>query len=82
MMNPAQNLLAWLTAQAGFPGRRLPSSAELLLCFAAAANEAEESESQAGGMVQRHDPATRASQKAHALRRSQVHYKCDNSAKV
>lgn len=83
---PATSLpsfLGWLSAHAGFPRHRLPGEAErlLLLAVAAAQEEAEESQRQRF-LVKSKDPASVSALKAHALRRSQVHFKCDNSAKV
>lgn len=78
------SLLTWLSQQAGFPGRRLPAGAELLLCLAAAAELDAEAAVPGGGAfgLPRQDGAMASAQRAHALRRSRVHFKCDNSAKV
>lgn len=75
--------LRWLTAQTGFPHHRLPANAELALLAAVAAAE-EEAGDQAREryLVKTRDPARDSALKAHALRRSLVHFKCDNSAKV
>jgi len=77
-------LLQWLSAHAGFPSCRLPAKAETLLCLAAAASQDEASDeagiSEFG--IQRRDPVKESALRAHALRRSRVHFKCDNSAKV
>jgi hypothetical protein len=51
------------------------------LCFAAAA-AAEEAAEQRRFLIKPRDPAQTSALRAHALRRSQVHFKCDNSAKV
>lgn len=77
-------LLPWLRAYAGFPGTRLPAAAELLLCAAAEAQAEDEATGPAGQTrgIERHRPGQQAALRAHALRRSQVHFKCDNSAKV
>lgn len=75
--------LRWLSAEAGFPHRRLPLDAERMLLVAVAA--AEEENREAGRerfLVKTRDPARDSALRAHALRRSQVHFKCDNSAKV
>lgn len=75
--------LRWLATHAGFPARRLPVKAELMLCAAAAAAEENRQEVAAGmHLIARKDPALQASQKALAMRRNRVHFKCDNSAKV
>lgn len=83
MTTPSETpVFAWLRP-AGFPHVRLEPKAELLLCFAAAAAREEAGAAKAGsGALVRQDPAVAAAQRAHALRRSRVHYKSDNSAKV
>jgi hypothetical protein len=78
---PLRETLSWLATHARFPASRLERGAETLLCFAAAAAAEEASESQRH-LIQRRDPAQTSAQRTHALRRSQVHFKCDNSAKV
>ena len=78
---PAGNVMQWLTRHAGFPTRRLSAQAERLVCVAALAAQ-EEAEEQRRFAIQRRDPAQTSALRAHGLRRSQVHYKCDNSAKV
>jgi len=79
--NPLQQTVRWLAMHAGFPLTRLESRAEALLCVAALAASEEEANS-ARFLVQRRDGAKDSALRAHALRRSQVHFKCDNSAKV
>lgn len=79
--NPLQATVSWLAANTRFPASRLSTSAEALLCVAALA-EAAESADNARFLVQRKDGAKDSALRAHAMRRSQVHYKCDNSAKV
>jgi hypothetical protein len=78
---PLQNAVRWLALHAGFPSRRLPAEAELLVCVSALAAEEEAQEAERF-LLQRRDPAQTSALRAHGLRRSQVHYKCDNSAKV
>lgn len=78
---PFQDALGWLARHAGFPLYRLPPSAEAMICVAALA-AAEEAAEQQRFALQRRDPAQTSALKAHGLRRTQVHYKCDNSAKV
>ena len=78
---PFRVVLRWLASHAGFPAGRLPAQAEKLVCVAALA-AAEDAEEQERYLVQRNDPAQAAALRAHGLRRSQVHYKSDNSAKV
>ncbi len=80
-LNPLRDTLRWLAAHARFPASRLAPRAETLLCLAALA-AAEEAEEQRRFLIQRSDPAQTSALRAHGLRRSRVHYKCDNSAKV
>lgn len=79
--DPTRDVLRWLTRHAGFPAGRLPPRAELLLCVAALSLN-EEASQQERFDLQRRDSAQAAALRAHGLRRSQVHYKSDNSAKV
>ena len=71
----------WLARHADFPRSRLPAKAESLVCVAALAAE-EEAVSAQRFLLQRRDPAQTAALRTHGLRRAQVHFKCDNSAKV
>ena len=73
--------LRWLSTHAGFPARRLPDDAVGMICVAALAAAEEEAERERF-LIQRRDPAQTSALKALGLRRSQVHFKCDNSAKV
>lgn len=75
------DVLGWLWRHAGFPRCRLPARAEHALCVAALAAEEEARETQRY-LIQRRDPAQTAALRTHGLRRSQVHFKSDNSAKV
>lgn len=79
--DPVRETLRWLSQHAGFPGARLPAKAEALVCVAALASAEEAREAQRF-LIQRRDPAQTSALRAHGLRRSQVHFKCDNSAKV
>jgi hypothetical protein len=74
-------VLAWLSGHTGFPTRRLGVRAETMVCVAALAAEEERVE-QERFALQRRVPAQTAALKTHNLRRTQVHFKCDNSAKV
>ncbi len=78
---PLPTVVHWLARHAGFPGRRLPAKAEALVCVAALA-AVEEEQARQRFLIQRRDPAQTSALRAHGLRRSQVHFKCDNSAKV
>ncbi len=79
--NPLERTLKWLATNAGFPARRLEAGAEALLCVGMLA-EAQEKAENARFLIERRDGAKDAALRAHAARRSLVHYKCDNSAKV
>lgn len=86
-MNPTSEsesfpaLVHWLALHAGFPTRRLPAGAESMICVAFLA-AAEEEQTRQRFLIQSRDPAQTSAQRALTLRRSQVHFKCDNSAKV
>lgn len=80
-VNPLQQVVTWMSAHAGFPQRRLVPKAETMLCMAALA-AAEDAANAERFLVQRRNAAMDSAQRAHALRRSRVHFKCDNSAKV
>ena len=75
------DVLRWLGQHAGFPRRRLPAKTETVLCVAALAATAE-AQDQQRYLIQSRDPAQTSALRQHGLRRSQVHFKCDNSAKV
>jgi hypothetical protein len=79
--DPLQATVRWLAAHTRFPASRLATPAEALLCFAAIAAADEAAERQRF-LIQSRDPAQTSALRAHGLRRSQVHFKCDNSAKV
>lgn len=79
---PLATTLKWLSQRAGFPASRLEERAERLVCVAALAAAEEEAEAQQRFALRSRDPAQSSAQRAHALRRAQVHFKCDNSAKV
>ena len=79
--DPLRDTVRWLAAHTRFPASRLAPRAEALLCLAALV-AAEEAEERQRFLIQRRDPAQTSALRAHGLRRSQVHYKCDNSAKV
>ena len=78
---PFREAVNWLAAHAGFPSRRLAAPAERLVCVAALAGAEEQAEQQRFAL-ERRVPAQTSAQRAHGLRRSRVHFKSDNSAKV
>lgn len=79
--NPLHATVRWLATCTNFPASRLEPRAEALLCFAAlaAADEVEERERH---LIKSSDAAMMSAQRTMANRRKQVHFKCDNSAKV
>jgi len=79
--DPLRDTVRWLATHTRFPASRLETRIEVLFCAAALAAVEEEQERQRF-LIQRRDPAQTSALRAHGLRRSQVHYKCDNSAKV
>ena len=79
--HPLLDTMRWLTANTRFPASRLEPRAELLL-FLGAFAAAQEIEEQQRFLIERRVGAQTSALKAHGLRRSQVHFKCDNSAKV
>jgi len=80
--DPLQATVRWLAAHTRFPASRLAAPAEALLCLAALAAADEAEEQQRRFLIQRSDPAQTSALRTHGLRRSRVHFKCDNSAKV
>ena len=79
--DPLRETLLWLAHNTGFPTARLPGKAEALVCVAALAAR-EDARDQQRYLIERRNPAATSAQRAHDLRRSRVHFKCDNSAKV
>lgn len=79
--NPLQATVSWLAANTRFPVSRLSAPAEALLCVAALAEAAQAGDNERF-LVQRRNGAKDSALRAHAMRRSQVHFKCDNSVKV
>ena len=78
---PLSVALGWLVRHAGFPRVRLSAEAETMVCVAALA-AVEEASAQQRFALQKRKPGEASALKAHVLRRTQVHYKSDNSAKV
>ena len=79
--DPLQQTLRWLAVHGRFPASRLEKRAEVLVCLAALA-AAEENEERQRHLIKSSDTALMAAQRTMANRRKQVHFKCDNSAKV
>ena len=81
LTNPLHSTVRWLAARTNFPTSRLEPRAEALLCFAALA-AAEEADERERHLIKGSDAAMMSAQRTMANRRKQVHFKCDNSAKV
>jgi hypothetical protein len=79
--NPFRQTVCWLAMHARFPASRLEPRAETMLCLAALAT-AEEAGARERHLVQSSDAALMSAHRTMANRRKQVHFKCDNSAKV
>jgi hypothetical protein len=80
-IDPFRDAVQWLGRCTSFPMVRLSPKAEALVCVSFLA-AAEESREQQRFLIQRRDAAQTSAMRAHGMRRSQVHFKCDNSAKV
>jgi hypothetical protein len=79
--HPISDTVRWLAAHTNFPANRLEFRAETMLLMAALAAEEEAADVQRFHLERRVGAQTSAL-RSHNLRRSQVHFKCDNSAKV
>jgi len=79
---PLQQTLRWMTTHAGFPARRLPDKAELLLLIAtAAATEELEVTNPANAKIPL-NPTFNAQIRNYTAQRRRAHIRCDNSAKT
>jgi hypothetical protein len=79
--DPLRDTVRWLATHTRFPASRLESRAETMLCMAVLAT-AEEADERERHLVKSSDPALMSAHRTMANRRKQVHFKCDNSAKV
>jgi hypothetical protein len=75
-------IIQWLTRYTGFPARRLPAKAELMVLFASAAESEELKPAVNGGPIIRKDVAQQASYRQLAMNRSLAHFKSDNRTAV
>ncbi len=82
-MNPLQSTVSWLAKNTLFPGSRLDTKAEAMICVSAivAADEAA-ALAATRHLVQSRDGAKDAALRSYNHRRTLVHYVCDNAAKV
>ena len=79
--NPFRQTVGWLATHTRFPLSRLEPRAETMLCMAALA-AAEDADQRERHLIKSSDGAMMSAQRTMANRRKQVHFKCDNSAKV
>ena len=79
---PWQQTLRWLTAYAGFPARRLPDKAELLLLIATAAADEDLGARNPQNAKIPLNTTFNAQIRNYTAQRRRAHIKCDNSAKT
>lgn len=80
---PLQKTISWLTVHTGFPERRLPDKAELLLLIsAAAAQEDLDSKRAQKKPGLQFNPTYNAQLRNYTAQRRRAHITCDNSAKT
>ncbi|MBL9187620.1 MAG: hypothetical protein JNK23_09095 [Opitutaceae bacterium] len=79
--HPLHAAARWLSAHARFPASRLAPRAETMLCVSILAAQ-EQAEQGVRHALERRVGSQTSALRAHVLRRTQVHFKCDNSAKV
>lgn len=80
---PLQKTMSWMTTYAGYPDRRLPDRAELLLLIAtaAAAEDLDSRHAQKKPGLQ-FNPNYNAQLRNYTAQRRRAHITCDNSAKT
>ena len=79
---PLQQTLRWMTTHAGFPARRLPDKAELLLLIASAAAEEDLEMRNPQNAKIPFNTTFNAQIRNYTAQRRRAHIKCDNSAKT
>ena len=79
---PFRQTLLWMTTHAGFPARRLPEKAELLLLIATAAADADLQVRNPQNAKIPFNPTYNAQIRNYTAQRRRAHIKCDNSAKT
>ncbi len=78
MATSQESFFVWYSRHAGFPARRLASSAELLLLFAIAAEADESAADRGAAKIERQNVAEMASRRQQAENRRRAHFKSDN----
>ena len=81
-LTPLQQTLRWMAAHAGFPARRLPDKAELLLLIATAAADEDLAVSNPANAKLPFNPTFNAQIRNYTAQRRRVHLRVDNSAKT
>jgi len=79
---PLQQTVRWLATHAGFPARRLPEKAELLLLIATAAADEDLAVKAPANARIPFNPTFNAQIRNYTAQRRRAHIKCDNSAKT
>ena len=80
---PLQKTINWLATHTGFPDRRLPNRAELLLLIATAAEEEDlDSKHAQKKPGLQFNPTYNAQLRNYTAQRRRAHITCDNSAKT
>lgn len=79
---PLQQTIRWMTTHAGFPARRLPEKAELLLLIATAAAAEDLEVKNAVNARIPFNSNYNAQIRNYTAQRRRAHIKCDNSAKT
>jgi hypothetical protein len=79
---PLQQTLRWLTTHAGFPARRLPDKAELLLLIATAAADADLEAKRPQNAKIPFNANYNAQIRNYTAQRRRAHVRSDNSAKT
>ncbi len=82
VQTPWQQTLQWLTAHTGFPARRLPDKAELLLLIAAAAADEDLAVKNPQNAKIPLNANFNAQIRNYTAQRRRVHLRVDNSAKT
>jgi len=79
---PLQQTIQWMATHAGFPARRLPDKAELLLLIATAAANEDLAVRNPQNVKIPFNTTFNAQIRNYTAQRRRAHIKCDNSAKT